>query len=70
MEDIIKEKIALNLHRLMAKTGISRNDLAELSKVGANTISQLMNCKGSFPKPETIRKLATALGVDVDEFYK
>jgi len=54
------------LRDLRERRALSLNDLAMLSKVGRVTISRIENGKQR-PRPRTIRALAEALQVDVEE---
>jgi transcriptional regulator with XRE-family HTH domain len=54
----IREQKALTLH-----------DLEELSGVGADGISKIENGHRK-PRPSTLRKLARALGVEVEDFFR
>lgn len=56
-----------NLRRLRERKAISRRDLAERAHVDDSTIYRLEMGRTRRPVPRTLRKLATALGVDVEE---
>ena len=55
------------LAELRESQALTLRDLAEKSVVDANTINQV-ELGHSKPRPSTLRKLARALGVDVEEF--
>ncbi len=55
-----------NLRNLRERRALSLNDLATLSKVGRVTISRIENGRQQ-PRPKTIRALAEALHVEVEE---
>ncbi len=55
-----------NLKTLRQRRALSLTDLAEMSNVGRVTINRIENGKQK-PHPRTLRALATALGVDVEE---
>lgn len=54
--------------KLRLKKGWSQKDLSERSGVGQDTISGVESGKHE-PRPSTLRKLASALGVEVAEFF-
>jgi transcriptional regulator with XRE-family HTH domain len=55
-----------NLKSLRQRRALSLTDLAQLSKVGRMTINRIENGKQK-PRPRTIRALAEALQVDVED---
>lgn len=61
--------IAINLSRLMEQHGLSQSALAARAKVGQSTISRLLVGDDS-PTSRTLAKLAAALSVQVDEFFR
>lgn len=62
-------RLAANLLRLMKQREYSQSKLSEVSKVGQSTISRILAGEDS-PTARTLAKLATALGVGVEEFYR
>ena len=54
------------LKNLRQRRALSLTDLAELSKVGRVTINRIENGKQK-PRPRTIRALAEALQIDVED---
>lgn len=62
--EISKNKIQL----AMAKAGLSSSKLAEISHVSRQTISYIFHGKDC--RPETAGKLASALGVPVEEILE
>jgi len=60
-------QINSNLKRLRQQRVLSLTDLARLSGVNRITINRIENGKQK-PLPRTIRKLAEALQVDVEDF--
>jgi transcriptional regulator with XRE-family HTH domain len=58
---------AARLTELREKAGLSQYKLAQLSGVSKQTISQLEKGEGD-PSWDTVKKLAHALGVSIDEF--
>ena len=61
------KQINSNLKRLRQQRVLSLTDLARLSGVNRITINRIENGKQK-PLPRTIRKLAEALQVDVQDF--
>lgn len=55
-----------NLRRLRERRALSRRDLAEIADVDESTIYRIEAGLTRHPAPRTIRKLAIALGVDVE----
>ncbi len=55
-----------SLKSLRERRALSLADLAELSKVGRVTISRIENGRQK-PRPKTIRALAGALQIEVEE---
>jgi phage repressor protein C with HTH and peptisase S24 domain len=62
-------RIAMNLERLMGKAELSQSRLAVESKVGQSTISRILGGEDS-PTTRTLSKLAKALGVTVNDFFR
>jgi transcriptional regulator with XRE-family HTH domain len=58
-----------NVKEIRLRKGLSQTDLKHISGVGQDTISGLESGK-HHPRPSTLRKLAAALGVEVEDFYK
>ena len=63
------EKLGSNLKRIRTKKGISQGVIAKELKVSRGFISTIENCKTN-PTLSTIKKLAKALGVSVNELLK
>jgi len=57
------------LAELREKKALTLHDLEELSGVGADGISKIENGHRK-PRPATLRKLARALEVEVEEFFR
>ncbi len=55
-----------NLKLLRQRQALSLTDLAKLSKVGRVTINRIENGK-QIPRPRTVRALAKALHIEVEE---
>lgn len=62
-------RIATNLSRLMKAGELSQAGLAAASGVGQSTISRILHGDDS-PTSRTLAKLANALNVTVDEFFR
>jgi transcriptional regulator with XRE-family HTH domain len=56
------------LAELRERRALTLRELSEMSGVAADTINQI-ELGHRRPRPSTLRKLARALGVDVEEFY-
>lgn len=63
-----KEMFASNVLRAMAQAGIDQSALAGRIGVSQPTASAMMSGKHK-PQPKTLKKLAEALNVDVDELW-
>jgi len=59
--------ITKNLRKLRETKGLSQEKLARLADVANNTIIKIEAGKNKNPTLETLRKIAKALGVSVDE---
>lgn len=65
----ISEILAASIRRIRKNKGWTQNDLAVKSGVSFRGIQDIEAGKRS-PRPETLKALAGALGVDAAEFYK
>lgn len=61
-----RNELAKRLQEIREGKGLSQRDLSELSKVHFNTISGIES-RGHKPRPSTLRRLAEALDVDVED---
>ena len=59
-----------NLKRLREKKGLSQDRLAKLADVANNTIIKIEQGENINPTLETLKKVAKALDVSVDELIK
>ena len=55
-----------NLRRLREQKALSRRDLAERADIDESTIYRLEAGRTLHPAPSTLRKLASALGIEVE----
>lgn len=58
------------IKRLREKLGLSQEKLARLADVSNNTIINIEAGKQQNPTVETIKKIANALGVSIEELVK
>lgn len=56
--------------KLREKLGLSQEKLARLADVSTNTIINIESGKQQNPTIETVKKIATALGVSIEELVK
>jgi len=61
------ENLSKNMERLRKQKGLSQEKLARLADVANNTIIKMESGENKNPTLETLRKLAEAFGVSVDE---
>ncbi|MCD6337044.1 MAG: helix-turn-helix transcriptional regulator [Candidatus Marinimicrobia bacterium] len=61
------QNLAKNIARLRKQKGFSQEKLARLADVANNTIIKMESGENKNPTLETLRKVAEALGVSVDE---
>jgi transcriptional regulator with XRE-family HTH domain len=61
------ENLAKNVERLRKQKGLSQERLARLADVANNTIIKMESGENKNPTLETLRKVAKAFGVSVDE---
>lgn len=59
--------LAKNIERLRRQKGLSQERLARLADVANNTIIKMESGENKNPTLETLRKVAKALDVSVDE---
>ena len=70
MAESSKNNIARTIKRLREKTGLSQEKLARLADVSNNTIINIEAGKQNNPTIETLKKIAKALEVGVDDLIK
>ena len=61
------KNLANNIMRLRKQKGLSQEKLARLSDVANNTIIKMETGENDNPTLETLRKVAKALDISVDE---
>ena len=61
------ENLAKNVEKLRKQKGLSQEKLARLADVANNTIIKMESGENKNPTLETLRKVARAFGVSVDE---
>lgn len=64
------QKLAKNIERLRKQNGLSQEKLARLADVANNTIIKMESGENNNPTLETLRKVAKAFGVSVDDLIK
>lgn len=62
--------IAKNMKKYRKKLGISQDKLSKLSNVTYNTIIKIESGATQNPRVETLKQIANALGVGVDDLLK
>ena len=70
MSESSKNNIAKTVKRLREKTGLSQEKLARLADVSNNTIINIEAGKQNNHTIETLKKMAKALEVGVDDLIK
>ena len=61
--------VATNLRRLMARDGLTYDDVVAATGLDERTIRGLLRCKNN-PHARTLTKLAAGLGVPVEELFR
>ena len=62
--------IAKNIKKYRKKLGISQDKLSKLADVTYNTIIKIESGATYNPRVETLKKIADALGVGIDDLMK
>jgi len=70
MAELSKNNIARTIKRLREKTGLSQEKLARLADVSNNTIINIEVGKQNNPTIETLKKIAKALNISIEELIK
>lgn len=62
--------IAKNIKKYRAKQGISQDKLSKLAGITLHTITKIESGATANPRIETVKKIADALGVSIDDLIK
>jgi len=62
--------IAKNIRKYRAKLGISQDKLSKLAGITLHTITKIESGATPDPRIETVKKIADALGVSIDDLMK
>ena len=62
--------LAENIRRLRKKKGLSQEKLARLADISNNTLIKIEQEVAKEPSITTVTKIASALGVSIDELVK
>ena len=65
-----KSTIGKNIKKYRGKLGISQDKLSKLAGITLHTITKIECGATPDPRIETVKKIADALGVSVDELLK
>lgn len=64
------QNLAKNIERLRKAKGLSQEKLARLADVANNTLIKMESGENNNPTLETLKKVAKALGISVDDLIK
>ena len=64
------QNLAKNIERLRKTKGLSQEKLARLADVANNTLIKMESGENNNPTLETLKKVAKAFGVSVDDLIK
>ncbi len=62
--------IAVNLKKLKKGKGLSQSDLCKKTGLAYHTIAKIENGATADPRISSLKKIAEALGVTIDAFFK
>lgn len=65
-----KSTIGKNIKKYREKLGISQDKLSKLAGITLHTITKIESGATPDPRIETVKKIADALGVSVDDLLK
>jgi len=65
-----KSTIGKNIKKYREKLGISQDKLSKLASITLHTITKIESGATPDPRIETVKKIADALGVSVDDLLK
>ncbi len=66
----ISQNLANNIKKLREAKGLSQEKLARLADVANNTLIKMESGENQNPTLDTLKKVAKALGVSVDDLIK
>ena len=64
------QNLAKNIERLRKAKGLSQEKLARIADVANNTLIKMESGENNNPTLETLKKVAKAFGVSVDDLIK
>jgi transcriptional regulator with XRE-family HTH domain len=62
--------IAQNIRRYRAKLGVSQDKLSKLAEITVHTLSKIESGATPDPRIETLKRIAAALGVGVEDLIR
>lgn len=62
--------IARNVRKYRKKLGVSQDRLSKLADITLHTLTKIESGATADPRIETVNKIATALGVSLDDLMK
>lgn len=62
--------IAKNIKKYRAKMGVSQDKLSKLAGITLHTITKIESGATPDPRIKTVKNIADALGVDIDDLMK
>ena len=62
--------VAKNIKKYRYKMGISQDKLSKLANITLHTITKIESGATLDPRIETVKKIADALGVGIDDLFK
>ena len=62
--------IAKNIKKYRAKLGISQDKLSKLAGITLHTITKIESGATPDPRIETVKKIANALGISIDDLMR
>ncbi len=65
-----KSKIGKNIKKYRQQLGISQDKLSKLAGMTFHTITKIESGATTDPRIETVKKIADALGVSIDDLMK
>jgi len=65
-----KSIIAVNLKKIKKDKGLSQSDLCKKTGLAYHTIAKIENGATTDPRISSLKKIAEALGITIDTFFK